>query len=247
LNQSNLIAPSPELIKTLKVKLDKVLGEIQEASIEGPTPLLLAVSKKQSESKMAAMILNGQHHFGENYLQEAVTKKLAIEHWMQQAHIQSEIVWHYIGNVQSNKTRPIAEHFDWVHTITSSKQLHKLNSQRSEDLARLNLCIQVNIDNEPQKQGVTADQLPSLVDEALSMERLRLRGLMCLPSLEAPGTSFKTMAKLFHNIKDSLSSQEDKRQFDTLSMGTSNDLLTAVAAGSTIVRIGTALFGQRES
>lgn len=197
---------------------------------------LLAVSKTRSPAEIRALHQMGPEAFGENYLDEAVNKKhelndLALE-------------WHYIGPLQSNKTRGVAEHFDWVQSIDRRKIVRRLADQRPAGADPLNVLIQVNIDREPQKAGVLPESLEALVDDVLAApDALRLRGLMAIPSADHdPNDSraaFARMRELFANLRDRAP------DVDTLSMGMSADLEAAIAEGATMVRIGTALFGPR--
>jgi len=196
---------------------------------------LLAVSKRQSALQIRQLFALGQTSFGESYLQEALEKMdelsdLAIE-------------WHYIGPLQSNKTRLVASHFDWVQSIDSEKLLMRLSKHRPGDLPPLNVLLQINIDNEAQKRGIHAKELLALAQQTMELDGLRLRGLMAIPehnkAVAEQQQSFKKMASLFQQIKPI------SPYIDTLSMGMSADLDTAIAAGSTMVRVGTLLFGQR--
>jgi len=196
---------------------------------------LLAVSKRQPVEAIRAMRDAGQVDFGENYLQEALDKI---------ATLGSEgLCWHFIGPLQSNKTRTVAEHFDWVHTLERAKTARRLNDQRPAARPPLNVCIQVNISDEPSKSGISLVELPELAAAVAELPRLRLRGLMTLP---APADDLASQRRPFAELRSAL---EDLRtqglELDTLSMGTSGDLEAAIAEGATIVRIGTALFGPR--
>jgi pyridoxal phosphate enzyme (YggS family) len=196
---------------------------------------VLAVSKMQGAGAVRRAAACGLRDFGENYLQEAVDKIDACA--------DLDLTWHFIGPLQSNKTRPVAERFDWVHSVDREKLLRRLNEQRPTDLDPLNVCIQVNISDEASKAGVRARELPALLRVAEELPRLRLRGLMAIPApadtFEAQRAPLDALAGLF---------VEARRQhpgLDTLSMGMSADLDAAVCAGSTILRIGTAIFGPR--
>ncbi len=177
----------------------------------------------------------GQGCFGESYLQEAVDKIDQL--------IDEEIEWHFIGRVQSNKTKLIAERFDWVHSIDKLKQAQRLNDQRPESLPRLNICLQINIDNEESKGGVKPDDTAELIQQICQLPRLSLRGLMTLP---APTDNIDDQRKPFarlRELRDQLAS--DELPLKTLSMGMSDDMQAAIAEGSTMVRVGTAIFGPR--
>lgn len=196
---------------------------------------LLAVSKHQPLEKIEAAIAAGQTAFGENYLQEALTKMTALAH--------HALEWHFIGAIQSNKTRKIAEHFAWVHTVDNENMLQRLNDQRPLHLPPLNICLQVNISAEKTKAGVHPDRLLSLATACKQFPRLTLRGLMAIP---APHTTFVAQCAELHKLR-MLYAQLCEQHFalDTLSMGMSDDMEAAIAEGATIVRIGTALFGHR--
>lgn len=198
---------------------------------------LLAVSKKQTASKIREAYLAGQRHFGENYLQEARDK---------QAVLKEDIEWHFIGPIQSNKTREIAENFNWVHSVDRLKIAQRLNNQRPAPLPALNICLQVNIDKEKTKSGIEIDQLSSLINSILPLPRLQLRGLMVIP---AKRTHYSEQLLAFQQIADlqkELSLSHPEFIADTLSMGMSADMEAAIAAGSTIVRVGTDIFGARD-
>jgi len=196
---------------------------------------LLPVSKTKPASDVEMLFQLGLTAFGENYVQEAVDKITELRHL--------PITWHYIGHIQSNKTQVIADHFDWVHTLDREKIASRLNAQRSG--IPLNVLIQVNVDDAPTKSGVLPDALDALVAHVLDCPNLILRGLMSIPDpldTEALIQSHRTLAALFERIR---TSGRVSAQFDTLSMGMTNDLELAIANGSTMVRIGTALFGAR--
>jgi hypothetical protein len=204
---------------------------------------LLAVSKTKPVSMIASAIALGQIHFGENYLQDALTK---IEEIKNQAKLPKPI-WHYIGAIQSNKTRPIAEHFDWVHTVSSHKIAKRLSDQRPSYMQPLNILLQVNIDAEPTKSGVKPEQLLELIQTILELPGIQLRGLMAIP---APASEFELQRAPFKALGD-LKQQciaelgSELQGFDQLSMGMTGDLEAAIAEGATWLRIGTAIFGER--
>lgn len=196
---------------------------------------LLAVSKTQPAAAIRALYAQGQRAFGENYVQEALGKMAELA--------DLALEWHCIGPLQSNKTREVAAHFHWVHSVDRLKIAQRLAEQRPAGLPPLQICLQVNIDTEDSKSGCTPAELPALVRAVQAMPGLRLRGLMCIPR---PGNS-AAFAALAQTRLDLLASIPglSPAQFDTLSMGMSDDLEAAVAAGSTLLRIGTALFGAR--
>ncbi len=200
---------------------------------------LLAVSKTQPVSAILEAAEAGQSAFGENYEQEAVRKILAIR----QERPDLKLEWHFIGPIQSNKTRAIAEHFDWVHSVDRERIARRLSEQRPDDLPPLNICLQVNISGEDSKSGVRPEELAALVRAVSGMPRLKLRGLMAIPEPQSDPEKqrqpFNAMKTLFEQLKRA------GYDLDTLSMGMSDDMEAAVQEGATTVRIGTAIFGQR--
>ncbi len=196
---------------------------------------LLAVGKKKPPSDLRDAYEGGQRDFGENYLQEAQAKMLELA--------DLDIVWHFIGPVQSNKTRALAESFDWVHCVDRLKIAQRLSSQRPDSMPPLNICIQVNIDLEKSKSGVAPDDIIALAEDIYKLPRIRLRGLMAIPAQRADFESQREpFAKLNQLLRDM---QQRGMECDTLSMGMSHDMPAAIAEGSTLVRIGTAIFGER--
>lgn len=194
---------------------------------------LLAVSKTKPAELIEQAYQAGQRHFGESYVQEAIDKISQLQHL-------PDITWHFIGPIQSNKTRLIAENFAWVHSVDRIKIATRLNEQRCTQDTPLNICLQVNISGESSKAGITIEELPELVNFIKQCEHLQLRGLMAIPEKNANASTFKQMFSLFNDLK----SQDSA--IDTLSMGMSNDMTIAIAQGSTMVRVGTAIFGQRQ-
>lgn len=194
---------------------------------------LLAVSKGQSIGRIREAAAAGQKAFGENYVQEAVEKMEALAGELH------GLEWHLIGPLQSNKTRTVAERFDWVQTVASEKIARRLSEQRPADKAPLNVLIQVNASGEVTKSGVRPQDAAALSRVIFSLKNLRLRGLMAIPEPGAPRARFHEVKVLFDELKGEFG-------FDTLSMGMSEDMDTAVAEGATMVRIGTAIFGARK-
>lgn len=196
---------------------------------------LLAVSKTQPIEKIQQAITAGQQHFGENYLQEAL-KKIAV--------LKDEnIIWHFIGDIQSNKTKAIAEQFAWVHSVSRLKIAERLSAQRPAHLPPLNVCIEVNIDQEASKSGVFPEELEALVKRVMTLSGLKLRGLMAIPK---PEPDFELQRNTYQKVAGLQQQLIDQSiALDTLSMGMSRDFVAAIAAGSTIVRVGTAIFGKR--
>lgn len=197
--------------------------------------LLLAVSKKKPASDIRAAYTYGQKHFGENYLQEAEDKMRALA--------DLDICWHFIGAIQSNKTRSIARDFDWAHCIDRLKIARRLSEQRPADMAPLNVCIQVNVDHEESKAGIELDEVGELARAIHQLPGIRLRGLMTIP---APRPSFDEQRLAFARLAQAQAAlRRQGIDCDTLSMGMTQDMAAAIAEGSTLVRIGTAIFGER--
>lgn len=200
---------------------------------------LLAVSKTFSADDVRQVAACGQRDFGENYIQEGVDKIIALQN------SQPALVWHCIGPIQSNKTKLVAEYFDWAHTIDRLKIAQRLSDQRPAHLAPLNVCLQVNIDGGGTKSGIAPADVLALTTEVAKLPRLALRGLMTIPDpVEGFDAQVAVHAKarvLFDEVRAAL----NLPQFDTLSMGMTGDLEAAVQAGSTLVRVGTAIFGGR--
>ena len=196
---------------------------------------LLAVSKTWPSEQIRELASAGQQNFGENYLQEALIKIEQLQ--------DLNLTWHFIGPIQSNKTKDIAHYFDWVHSVDRSKIAQRLSKQRPEDFPPLNVCIQVNIDNEDSKSGINESAVIPLAEQIDLLGNLTLRGLMIIPSktddIEQQRHSFHKAHTLYQQLCAKYPS------IDTLSMGMSNDMATAISEGSTMVRIGSAIFGQR--
>lgn len=198
---------------------------------------LLAVSKTKPLSAVEQAYHTGQREFGENYVQEGVDKITAAK---TAAWCKEPLTWHFIGPLQSNKSRLVAENFDWVQTIDRLKIAQRLNQQRPESLPALNVCIQVNISGEATKSGITLAELDSLAETVAQLPNLKLRGLMSIGGREHPEDEFKAMKQAFDRLK------QRYPQMDTLSMGMTHDMHQAIDYGSTMVRIGTAIFGERD-
>lgn len=223
-------------LQEVRARLDKACAAAGRG-IHGVT--LLAVSKTFGPDEVAQAVDAGQGAFGENYIQEGVEKILALR----QSRPDTPLQWHCIGPVQSNKTRLVAEHFDWVQSIDRLKIAQRLNDQRPGGLPPLQVCLQVNVDGGVNKSGVAPEELMDLAQAVTALPRLRLRGLMCIPE---PADGFEAQRVLFARAR-ALFDQLNARglSLDTLSMGMSDDLDAAVAAGSTMVRVGQAVFGHR--
>jgi pyridoxal phosphate enzyme (YggS family) len=196
---------------------------------------LVAVSKTRNADEVAALHALGQRAFGESYLQEALAKLDAL------AGLPLE--WHFIGPLQANKTRPVAERFDWVHSVDRLKVARRLSGQRPDDLPPLNVCLQVNVSGEVSKGGVAPDGVVALAAEVARLPRLRLRGLMAIPAPSANPAEQRAPFRLLNDLAAALRAAD--HPLDTLSMGMSDDLEAAIHEGATHVRIGTALFGPR--
>lgn len=222
----------------LSAQYDAIKQQITQACLKsGRSELdieLLAVSKRHSMDSIKQIYAQGQRAFGENYVQEGVEKAQQLS--------DLNIQWHFIGPIQSNKSKAVAEHFHWVHTIDREKIAKRLNDQRPEHMGKLNVLIQVNISKQDSKSGIKLDQVGSLADYLDTLDNITLRGLMCIPA-PADVTNleldFLAMHQAFEDLK------LNHPQVDTLSMGMSQDLDLAIKSGSTLVRIGTAIFGER--
>jgi pyridoxal phosphate enzyme (YggS family) len=231
-------------VNTIDERLKQVLRRISAAEQRygraAGSVRLLAVSKTWPLEEILAAAAAGQHRFGENYVREAIAKVdgcRAIP-----AHPQLE--WHFIGRLQSNKSRDIADRFDWVHSVDSLKLARRLSEQRPATMAPLNICLQVNISGETSKSGVEPDALANLTAEVATLPRIKLRGLMAIP---APLNDFEQQRAVFQRVRELQQQLNDKgMDLDTLSMGMSDDLEAAIAEGATIVRVGTAIFGARD-
>jgi len=220
--------------------LRKIRDLLTESALEaGRDPAsvsLLAVTKKQPGGKIRKATAAGQRDFGENLVQEALPKIAELS--------EEGLVWHFIGRLQSNKTRAVAEHFDWVHSIDNLKLAERLSKQRPAGTPPLNVCIQVNVDHEGSKAGVSPVDLPELAKAVSELPRLRLRGLMCIPAEREEFEEQRKPFRILRELSEFLASKDLRT--DTLSMGMSADYRAAIFEGATIVRIGTAVFGERK-
>lgn len=231
------------LDSSLEQRLAHVEQRIRAAETRyGRTPgsvKLLPVSKTQPAAAIAQAAHCGQHSFGESYLQEALDKQQTLRD------MGLDLQWHFIGPIQSNKTQPIAQYFRWVHSVAREKIARRLNAQRPAGLPALNVCLQVNLSGEASKSGVTLSELPALAASMAAFPRLRLRGLMAIPAREA---DFDKQRLGFRQLRTAFEAlNADGLSMDTLSMGMSADLEAAIAEGATIVRIGSDIFGRRDS
>ncbi|MBE9533000.1 MAG: YggS family pyridoxal phosphate-dependent enzyme [Proteobacteria bacterium] len=224
---------------TIKKRISNITNSIKVAENEAGRPLnsvqLLAVSKTWPSALLREAAQAGQQYFGENYLQEALIKIDELS--------DLNLEWHFIGPIQSNKTKDIASQFDWVQSVDRLKIAQRLSNQRPPDLANLNICIQINIDDEASKAGITVDELLPFAEKINQLERLTLRGLMIIPTKtddeSQQRASFQKARQIFEQLQSIYPS------VDTLSMGMSADMSLAIEEGSTLVRVGTALFGTR--
>jgi hypothetical protein len=205
------------------------LQAVRARAGRAPGVTLLAVSKGQGLDRIRQAAAAGQKAFGENYVQEALEKMQVLP----------GMEWHLIGPLQSNKTRVAAEHFAWVQTIASEKIARRLSEQRPAALGPLNVLIQVNVSGEGSKSGIASQDVPALAEALARMPRLKLRGLMAIPEPGAPRERYTEVKSLFDSLRQ-------KFALDTLSMGMSDDMELAIAEGATMVRVGTAIFGQRQ-
>jgi len=229
INQSANIAENVQQIQ------QNIINFCQQYGRNPDEVRLLAVSKTKPIEDIRAAYASGQRLFGENYLQEALQKISELE--------DLDIEWHFIGAIQSNKTRDIAEHFSWVHSIDRLKIARRLSAQRPPELPALNVCLEVNISEEESKSGFKLAELEAAIDEISQLPNLALRGLMAIP---AQAEGLQEQRVIFSKMKQTLDRLKHKHpQLDTLSMGMTNDMQAAIAEGSTIVRIGTAIFGER--
>lgn len=235
----NYRLPIIAVFMKIAAKLTQIHNEISAAEKrfhrDAGSVCLLAVSKTRTVDEIMTTINSGQRHFGENYCQEAVEKIDAIK--------ETGIIWHFIGPVQSNKTKQIACYFDWVHTVDRVKIARRLNEMRPENKTPLNICIQINISGEESKSGISLDDTEDFINELEQFKRLKVRGLMSLP---APTDDFDEQRAAFSQLNKKLRDlNQIKPELDTLSIGTTQDMEAAIAEGATIVRIGTAIFGPR--
>lgn len=228
----------PDLIHNLDAVRQRIALAAQVAGRDPRSVALLAVSKTFPAEDVRAAHAAGQRAFGENYVQEALTKLDAL------ADLRESIEWHFIGPLQSNKTRPVAERFDWVHSIDRLKIAQRLAEQRPDGMPPLNVCVQVNVSGEASKSGVQPEEAADVAHAIAALPKLRLRGLMAIPepagSIEQQRVPHRALRELFDRLRAA------GLELDTLSMGMSDDLEAAVLEGATMVRIGTAIFGARD-
>jgi len=229
--------PDHDLTERYAATRTRIASAAVEAAREPDSVGLVAISKGQEAGAIRELVQLGQRDFGENYLQEALPKLASLA--------DLPITWHFTGQVQSNKTRPLAESFAWIHTLDRERHAVRLNDQRPADAPALNICIQVRLADEPGKGGVEPAEVAALAAKIVQLPRLRLRGLMTLPP---PQQDFAAQREVFGRLTAQFNDLNvGGFNLDTLSMGMSADLEAAVAAGATLVRIGTALFGERHT
>nr|WP_315212317.1 YggS family pyridoxal phosphate-dependent enzyme [uncultured Duganella sp.] len=228
------MSPIPQNLQAITAT---IVAAAQEFGRAPDTVQLLAVSKTFGPEAVLEAVQAGQRAFGENYLQEALDKIAALS--AQPAQLE----WHFIGPIQSNKTRPIAEHFDWVHTVEREKVAQRLSEQRPAGMAPLQICLQVNISGEASKSGVAPEEVAALAHKVAALPNLTLRGLMAIPE---PAVEFDRQRAAFARLRVLYEQlRADGLALDTLSMGMSADLRAAIFEGATIVRVGSAIFGAR--
>ncbi len=222
-----IIADSLQAIQANIIAAERAAGRINHT-------ILLAISKAQTADKLRTAYLAGQRAFGENYVQEAISKQVEL--------CDLAIEWHFIGPIQSNKTALIAQHFDWVHSVDRLKIATRLNQARQQNVAPLNVCIQINSSDETSKSGVDIDSLAILALAISKMPQLKLRGIMAIP---APTKNLAKQHAQFKIVADAYKALKQNFELDTLSIGMSDDYVAAIQEGATIVRIGSAIFGLR--
>lgn len=224
------------IAKRMQAIQSRIRAVAGNASRDPQTVLLLAVSKAHAAGDLRAAFEAGQRRFGESYLQEALDKIVELA--------ELPIEWHFIGPIQSNKTRPIAEHFDWAHGVDRLKIAQRLSDARPAGLPPLNVCLQVNVSGEASKSGCVPDAVPALAHAVAALPRLRLRGLMTIPEPTNDIALQHRQFRMLFELQDAL--KREGLALDTLSMGMSDDFPAAIAEGATMVRVGTAIFGERQ-
>jgi PLP dependent protein len=236
-HQQPPIKKHAEIMTSIEDRLIQIRSSIRDAELSNNRPpgsvLLLAVSKTRPAADLACLYQFGQRHFGESYLQEALHKQQQLAHF--------NITWHFIGPIQSNKTKQIAAHFSWVHSVDRIKIAKRLNEHRPADLPPLNICLQINISDEQSKSGISLQQFVQFAEQIKSFSRLKLRGVMAIP---AKLSSYEQQRDPYRRIFQAVT-QQSGFEIDSFSFGMTGDLPAAIAEGATIVRIGTALFGAR--
>lgn len=230
-------APSTAIAESLSLVRQRIRNAEQRFDREPGSVALLAVSKTKPLSAVQLALEAGQHLFGENYVNEGVEKIVALG--------THEGEWHFIGALQSNKTKLVAEHYHWMHSVDRLKIAQRLSEQRPAHLPPLNLCLQLNLDQQASKSGLDAHELLPLADQVAALPNIRLRGVMSIPE---PRETFEAQRDAFAKVRELYETLQQRHEgVDTLSMGMTGDLEAAIAEGATIVRIGTAIFGARAS
>jgi hypothetical protein len=238
----------PKIENNISAVSQRIEQAAQNADRDAAEILLLAVSKTRSTADIRCAINAGLTNFGENYVQEAVKKIALLNETQNKVQREKPLQWHFIGPLQSNKTRVVAENFSWVHSVDRLKIAQRLSEQRPAELGPLNICLQINIDNEATKSGFSADQALAAAREIIQLPNLRLRGLMAIPLSQKTVEKQKIAFYALHNLRNQINqSLDNSEKLDTLSMGMSNDLEAAISQGSTMVRVGTDIFGKRDS
>ncbi|TDV36906.1 hypothetical protein C7405_10331 [Paraburkholderia caballeronis] len=227
-----------DIARHLEAVQQRIAAAARSAGRDPRTVELLAVSKTFPADDVRAAHAAGQRAFGENYVQESIAKIETL------ADLRANLEWHFIGPLQSNKTRPVAEHFDWVHSVDRLKIAQRLSAQRPAHLPPLNVCLQVNVSGEASKSGVAPGEVAEVAHAIAALPRVVLRGLMSIPEPESDLAAQRAPHRRLRELFDTL--RADGLALDTLSMGMSADLEAAVLEGATIVRIGTAIFGARD-
>ena len=222
-----------DIISNLKAINTEIREAECHAEREENSVSLLAVSKTKPSADISIAYQAGQRHFGENYLQEALIKQKELSHY--------QIIWHFIGPIQSNKTKQIATNFSWVHSVDRLKIAQRLSEQRPDDLPPLNICLQINISEEESKAGIMLDDLADMIEQVESLPNIKLRGVMAIPE---PAQSYDQQRKPYRQLYNAIKAL-NKPELDTFSFGMTGDLKAAITEGATIVRVGRALFGAR--
>ncbi|SPJ35319.1 YggS family pyridoxal phosphate-dependent enzyme [Kushneria phyllosphaerae] len=234
---------TPDQSHAVKDNIVAIRHRLEQALVSAGRPAdsaaVLAVSKTKPADMLRAAFDVGQRLFGENYLQEALEKQQAL------ADLEA-IEWHYIGALQSNKTRDVAEHFSWVHTVDREKIARRLSEARPASMDALNVCLQVNISRESSKSGVMPEALPALAEQVMALPGLRLRGLMAIPAASDDPAQQRRPHAALRELFETLARRYPEAPLDTLSMGMSGDMEAAIDEGATLVRLGTAIFGSRD-
>ena len=231
-----LVNKTSHIAGNLETVYRRIAASAKQYGRDAANITLVAVSKTHPVESVDEAYQWGQRDFGESYLQEALPKITALHG--------TDIVWHFIGPIQSNKTKAIAEHFDWVHSVDRVKIAHHLNKHRPKNMPPLNICLQVNISGESTKSGISLKELPQLAGHVKFLTHLQLRGLMAIP---APANHFEQQRTAFSKLREAMEQLNlEGFKLDTLSMGMSDDMEAAIAEGATHLRLGTAIFGSRK-